>query len=49
MFEDIFDTVWESIPDTILGLPKGAFIGLLIGIVIACYEGIFTKYKDYYS
>ncbi len=49
MFEDIpfISDAWDMIPDTLLGLPKVAFFGLLIGIAIACYEGIFTKFKDY--
>lgn len=49
MFEDIpfISDAWDMIPDTLLGLPKVAFFGLLIGILIACYEGIFTKFKDY--
>lgn len=47
MFEDVYDTVMGFFPDTILGLPKLAFFGLLIGIIIACYEGIGTKFKDY--
>ena len=47
MFEDIYDTVLGFFPDEILGIPKLAFFGLLIGIIIACYEGIGTKFKDY--
>ena len=47
MFEDIYDTILGFFPDEILGIPKLAFFGLLIGIIIACYEGIGTKYKDY--
>ena len=47
MFEDVFDNIMGFFPDEILGLPKVAFFGLLIGIIIACYEGIFTKFKDY--
>lgn len=49
MFENIpvlYD-LWNAIPDVIIGLPKCAFFGLLIGIFVACYEGIFTKFKDY--
>lgn len=49
MFDNIpiISDIWASIPDTIIGLPKCAFFGLLIGIFVACYEGIFTKFKDY--
>ena len=49
MFEDIpfINDIWASIPEEILGIPKCAFLGLLIGIIVACYEGIFTKFKDY--
>ena len=49
MFEDIpfINDVWASVPEEILGIPKCAFLGLLIGIIVACYEGIFTKFKDY--
>lgn len=49
MFEDIpfINDVWGAIPEEILGIPKSAFFGLLVGILIACKEGIFTKFKDY--
>ena len=47
MFEDVYDNILGFFPDEILGLPKLAFFGLLFGILIACYEGIFTKFKDY--
>lgn len=47
MFEDTFDNIMGFFPDEILGLPKMAFFGLLIGILIACNEGIFKKYNKY--
>ena len=49
MFENIpfISDVWGAIPEEILGIPKCAFFGLLCGIIIACKEGIFTKFKDY--
>ena len=48
MFEDIpfVSDAWDMIPDEIIGIPKCAFFGLLIGIIIACKEGIFTKFND---
>lgn len=47
MFEDIIDNICGFFPDEILGLPKMAFFGLLIGIIIACYEGIYKKFDKY--
>ena len=47
MFEDIANDILGFFPDEILGLPKMAFFGLLLGISVACYEGIYKKFDKY--
>lgn len=37
----------QYLPSEILGISLMAFIGLTIGVFIACYEGLITKYNQY--
>lgn len=41
------DFLLQFLPPEILGISLMAFIGLVIGIFIACYEGLGTKFKQY--
>lgn len=43
----IEDFLLQYLPPEILGIGLMAFIGLLIGISIACYEGLKTKFSQY--
>lgn len=42
----MLDFIWSfSCPTEILGLPFLAFVGLFVGTVLACYEGLRTKFR----
>lgn len=44
----MFDFIWnifDSIPTEVFGLPFWAFIGLIVGTLLASYEGLRTKYR----
>lgn len=37
--------MFDILPETIFGLPAMAFIGLVLGIIVAFYEATFTRFR----